>query len=122
MNARRSAILMIGLMFTAIAFAGCGVSALPPPVSVSYRPSLFGMGMVVVITNKSSHHLYNVKVTGRNYNQVSSASVKASDHLLPGGSVEVGWMEFGSWVPVPGESIEVYADDYATPTISIIPK
>ncbi|MBM3967828.1 MAG: hypothetical protein FJ308_22640 [Planctomycetes bacterium] len=102
--------------------SGCGKSALPPPVTVSYRPSLVGVGQVVVITNNSNHHLYNVSVVGRNFEQVSSASVKATDHLSPGSSVEVGWLEFESWVPVPGETIEVYADDYATPKVSIIPK
>lgn len=71
--------------------------------------------------NSSPHHLYNVKVTGRNFKQVSSASVKATDHLAPGSSVEVGFLTFGSWVPQSGETIEVYADNYATPRISIIP-
>jgi len=102
--------------------SGCGTSALPPPVTVSFRPSLVGVGQVVVITNNSNHHLYNVSVVGRNFEQVSSGSVKATDHLSPGSSVEVGWLEFESWVPVPGETIEVYADNYATPKVSIIPK
>jgi hypothetical protein len=95
---------------------------LPPPVGVTYRQSLVGMGMVVQITNKSSYHLYKVTVVGRNIKQVSSASVKATDHLSPGGSVEVGWLEFGNWVPEPGETIEVYCDNYATPAVSVVPK
>jgi hypothetical protein len=82
---------------------------------------LIGVGQVVVLSNKSNHHLYNVKVVGRNFKDGSSASVKASDHLSPGSSVEVGWLQFDGWVPVPGESIEVYADGYATPKIAIIP-
>jgi hypothetical protein len=111
-------VLLLALSFT----TGCGTSALPTPVTISYRPSLVGIGQVVVITNNSNHHLYNVKVVGRNFEQVSSASVKASDHLAPGATVEVGWMEFESWVPQPGESIEVYADDFLTPKVSVIPK
>jgi hypothetical protein len=113
-----SAILLLALIPTV---SGCGTSALPPPVTVSYRSSLLGVGQVVVITNNSSHHLYNVKVVGRNFEEVSSASVKATDHLSPGSSVEVRWLEFESWVPQSGETIEVYADNYATPKVSIIP-
>jgi hypothetical protein len=101
--------------------AGCGTSALPPPVTVTYRPSLVGIGLVVQISNDSGHHLYNVRVVGRNFEEVASASVKAADHLGPGEVIEVGWMEFESWVPVPGETIEVYADNYLTPKLSVVP-
>lgn len=102
--------------------SGCGKSALPPPVAVTYRDSLLGIGKVIQITNNSSHHLYNVRVVGRNYEEASSASVKATDHLRPHDSVEVGWLEFEAWRPLPGESVEVYCDDYATPFLSIIPE
>lgn len=102
--------------------AGCAKSALPPPVNISYRGSLFGLGEVIILTNTSSHHLYNVRVVGRNFDQVSSASVKATEHLSPGSSVEVGWMEFEAWIPLAGETIEVYCDDYLVPKVSIIPK
>lgn len=119
---RSTAILVVLFLASIGTIPGCGMSALPPPASVTYRSSLVGMGQVVVITNKSSDHLYNVTVVGRNYQQVSSASVKATDDLAPGSTVEVGWLEFGNWVPQPGESIEVYADNYATPKVSIIPK
>jgi len=115
----KSLVLLIAMICT---IPGCGTSALPPPVSVSYRPSLIGLGEVVVITNNSNHHLYNVRVVGRNFQEVSSASVKATDHLAPGRTVEVGWREFRSWFPQPGETIEVYADNYASPKVSIIPK
>jgi hypothetical protein len=96
-------------------------SPLPPPVRITYRPSLVGMGMVVQIRNNSSHHLYNVTVVGRNIRQVSSGSVRAANHLAPGAWVEVGWLEFGGWVPQPGETIEVYCDGYAIPAVSIVP-
>jgi len=100
---------------------GCGQSAMPPPVKVTYRKSLVGIGMVVQITNTSGHHLYNVKVVGRNFKDVESASVTATEHLRPHTSVEVGWIEFEAWVPVPGETIEVYCDDYALPKVSVVP-
>ena len=123
MSSNRRIVVSAIMLATLIpVLSGCGTSALPPPVTVSYRPSLVGIGQVVVITNHSGHHLYNVSVVGRNFKQVSSASVKATDHLSPGSSVEVGWLEFERWVPQPGETIEVYADNYATPKISIIPK
>jgi hypothetical protein len=90
-------------------------------VTISYRDSIVGVGRVIGITNTSAHHLYNVNVVCRNFEEVSSASVQATSHLWPGGSVEVGWMEFGNWIPEPGETVEVYCDDYATPYISSVP-
>ena len=113
--------LAIAALVSALA-SGCGKSALPPPVTVTYRDSIVGVGKVIQITNTSSHHLYNVPVVGRNLDEVSSASVKATDHLKPYSLVEAGWMEFEAWVPLPGESVEVYCDDYATPYISVIPE
>jgi hypothetical protein len=95
---------------------------MPPPVTVTYRNSFFGMGKVVQIANNSAHHLYNVRVTGREYKNFHSASVKATEHLAPNSSVEVGWMEFGAWAPEPGESVEIYADSYLSPFVSTVPK
>lgn len=113
-------VILISLGIVMMA-TGCATSALPPPVTISYRDSLLGLGKVVILTNNSSHHLYNVRVIGRNFEERSSASVRAAEHLAPGAIIEVGWMEFESWVPLSGETIEVYADDYLTPRISTIP-
>ena len=119
-NQRRARTMFL-FFFLALSLSGCGKSVLPTPVSISYRASFFYIGQVVVITNNSNHHLYNVRVTGRNLQQLSSASVRASEHLHPGETIEVGWIEFGSWIPMPGETIEVYADDYLSPKISYVP-
>ena len=117
---RRISAILVSIVISSL--LGCGQSALPPPVKVTHRQSLVGIGMVVQITNTSGHHLYNVKVVGRNFKDVQSASVTATEHLRPHTSVEVGWIEFEAWVPVPGETIEVYCDDYALPKVSIIPE
>ena len=117
LKVRATCMLFIVALFT----CGCGTSVLPTPVTISYRASVFEIGQVVRITNNSGHHLYNVKVVGRNVQQLSSASVKATDHLSPGETVEVGWLEFGNWVPMSGETIEVYSDDYLTPSVSFVP-
>src|SRR6056297_992167 len=111
-----------GLLLASIILpqTGCGKSVLPPPVDVGYRESLVGLGTVIQITNNSAHHLYNVRVVGRNYESFTSASVKVTEHLTPGETIEVGWLEFGSWVPVAGESIEVYCDEYVVPKASWI--
>jgi hypothetical protein len=90
------------LLLPAATITGCGTAALPPQVAISYRPSVVGQGQVVVITNKANHHPYNVKVVGRSFKEVSSASVKASDHLSPQSSLEVGGLEFENWTPRPG--------------------
>jgi hypothetical protein len=121
MSENRIAVFALMLATSILVFSGCGRSMLPPPVTVTYRSSLLGIGQVAGITNNSNHHLYNVKVVGRSFKEKSSASVKVTDHLSPGSTVEVGWFEFGSWVPQSGETLEVYADDYATPRVSIIP-
>ena len=118
---RLSSLSVAVMLMLNLLVQGCGVSALPPPVQVTYRDSLVGVGKVIQITNISSHHLYNVRVVGRNYGELSSASVKATDHLRPHQTVEVGWLEFEAWVPSPGESVEVYCNDYATPFISTVP-
>jgi hypothetical protein len=108
--------------------AGCdekGNTFLPrpiPPVTVTYRDSLVGVGKVIQITNNSNHHLYDIKVVGRNIEQKSSASVKATEHLRPGESIEVGWMEFEAWAPAPGETVEIYCEDFAVPYVSIVPQ
>ena len=121
------AMVNVGISLCLTVFVGCneqGDTVLPrpkPPISITYRDSIWGAGKVIQITNSSNHHLYNVKVVGRNIRQFSSASVKATDHLSPGQMVEVGWLEFESWTPVPGEIVEVYSDGYLIPTISYIP-
>ena len=113
--------LLLAAAFVCLFICSCGKSALPPPVHVGYRDSLVGMGKVMQITNTSGHHLYNVRVIGRNRDQMQSASVRVSKHLRPGATAEVGWLEFGNWTPISGETMEVYADDYMTPHISVIP-
>jgi hypothetical protein len=95
------------LAFVLSLLTGCGTSIAPTPVSVTCRSSLVGVGQVVIITNNSGHHLYNVKVVARSFQSIASASVKAAEHLAPGSSVEVGWLQFGNWVPEPEETIEI---------------
>lgn len=112
---------LFGLFLIISVLCACGKSALPPPVQVSYRESFLGGGMVLQIKNASNHHLYNVKVVGRNNSEGSSASVIATKHLRPGAIIEVGWLEFESWIPLSGETMSIYADDYLTPHVSVIP-
>lgn len=115
--------LMLLVLAATLVLSGCGTSALPPPVTITFRNSVFSsQSKVIQIANNSSHHFYNVRVVGRNFQDVSSASVRAAEELRPGQTVEVGWLEFGNWTPRSGESIEVYCDDYVTPQIKIIPQ
>ena len=123
MNATfRNRVLMLPVLAAVLAVTGCGTSALPPPVTITVRDSIFNSeSKVIQIVNNSSHHLYNVRVVGRSFQEVSSASVKATEELRPGQTVEVGWYEFGNWIPRSGESVEVYCDDYVTPQVQFIP-
>lgn len=92
--------LVGGVIVGALLVRGCGSSALPPPVKVSIRDSIFSdRGKVVQITNDSNHHLYNVMVSGRSISDVRGASVKAADVLKPNDTIEVGWMQFKTWAP-----------------------
>ena len=122
------AAMLLALSALPAILAGCnenGQTALPrpaPPVTITYRDSLVGIGKVIQVTNSSADHLYKVKVVGRNFQENSSGSVKVSDDLAPGASAEVGWVEFGKWVPQPGETVEIYAEGYLVPAISYIPK
>lgn len=122
-----TAVLVTATLFL-ITGSGCnenGQTVLPrpaPPVTITYRDSLVGIGKVIQIKNTSADHLYKVKVVGRNFQQNSSGSVKATDDLAPGDVAEVGWMEFGAWTPQPGETVEVYSEGYLVPAVSYIPK
>jgi hypothetical protein len=113
--------LTLILAFGCVSCLGCKQSALPPPLNVTFRASILGQGQVAVVKNNSSHHLYNVKVVGRNLKNAKSASVRLTDHLSPGATTEVGWLEFERWIPEPGETLEFYADDYLVPKIVVIP-
>ncbi len=56
---------VIGGLIGFFLLRGCGSSALPPPVKLNIRDSIFrDRGKVVQITNNSNHHLYNVMVSG----------------------------------------------------------
>ena len=123
MNATfRNRVLMLPVLAAVLAVTGCGTSALPPPVTITVRDSIFNSdSKVIQITNNSSHHLFNVRIVGRSFQEISSASVRATEELRPGQTVEVGWYEFGNWTPRSGESVEVYCDDYVTPQVQIIP-
>ena len=123
MNATfRNRVLMLPVLAAVLAVTGCGTSALLPPVTIAVRDSIFNSdSKVIQITNNSSHHLYNVQIVGRSFEEVSGASVRATEELRPGQTVEVGWYEFGNWTPRSGESVEVYCDDYVTPHVQIIP-
>lgn len=120
-------ITAFGLLAIAlVAIASCDGSGafsvkVQPPITITYRESLFGIGSVIQLTNDSAHHLYNVKVNCRNFDENVSASVKAADELGPGEVVEVGWLEFEAWIPVAGEIVEVTCDDYLAPKVSIVP-
>ena len=117
----RTCCLLI-LLVSLLVVAGCGTSALPPPVTITIRDSILdSSSKVIQISNNSSHHLYNVRVVGRNFKPVSSGSVRATEELSPGSMVEVGWLEFTNWVPRSGETVEVYCDNYVSPMIKIIP-
>lgn len=123
MISRRCSLSCLALLsLILVAFQGCGSSPLPPPITISIRNSILDESSKVIrITNDSQHHLYNISVVGRNFKDVSSASVRASNELRPGATVEVGWLEFGNWIPRSGESVEVYADNYGLPKIHLIP-
>lgn len=112
-----SLVLLVGCLVS----PGCKQSASSPPLNVTFRASILGQGQVAVVKNNSSHHLYNLKVVGRNSQKGTSASVRVTDHLSPGATTEVGWLEFERWIPEPGETLEFYADDYLLPRKVVIP-
>lgn len=121
MKGKHHLLLVLGLLTIVGLLSSCDKSLTSPPVEVKVRESRLGEGLVLRITNASSHHLYNVKVIGRNFDEISSASVIAAEHLRPYATVEVGWLEFEGWVPISGETYEIYADDYLAPYICTLP-
>jgi hypothetical protein len=95
-------------------------SPIPPNIQVGFRDSLLGRGKVVILTNRSGDHYYDVRVSVRTSNG-RSASVIANRDLAPLGSCEVGWLELGNWVVEPGETVFVSTDSNPIPVVSNVP-
>lgn len=107
------------LLLATMLCCGCDESSTAPPITAAARDSLLGRGKVLIITNNSNHHLYDVKVVMRSGE--SSASVRAAEHLAPLKSVEIGWRELENWKIEPGQRFEIHADDYNLPAVFEVP-
>lgn len=95
---------------TVLAFL-LGACALTPPVSVSYRESIAGQGMILSVTNTSAEYLHEVTV------RIKSPEGEVKEHymvtLRPHESVNVGWLKLDGW-PIPeGSEVTVSCKGYA---------
>lgn len=98
-----SPLMLIFLLVAGFFIAGCNKVA--PPVSVSKRDSVFGQGIVVVVTNTSADHLHEVEVVITSPdNEVKTFNTPT---LKPHDSIDVGWAKLDGW-PIPeGSSVQV---------------
>ena len=92
-----------------------GLAHITPPVSVTFRRSLLGRGLVMKITNTSIVPIYDFTVAASNAsaNQRPPSRIVARS-LESGATVSVGWAEVG-WRFEPGEQVGAKncAKDYA---------
>jgi len=100
--------LLTSLTVLALCLGAC---ALTPPVSVSYRDSIAGQGIVLAVTNTSAEFLHEVTVT------IKSPGGEVKTYFIPTlephESVNVGWLKLDGW-PVPeGSEVTVSCKGYA---------
>ena len=110
-----AAVILFGLLATnpeAQALFGIG----EPPILVSQRPSVMGMGIVLTITNASDETLHQVTVGATNHEKNEELKdVIVAVTLKPHESIHVGWMELNlNWAFVPGEDVRVGAAGYSS--------
>lgn len=96
-------------------------SPIPPNIQVDFRGSLIGAGKVMMLSNRSGDHYYNVRVKIRG-SKGDSASVIADSDLAPSETSEVGWLQFGNWVVEPGETVYISTDSNPIPLIKNVPR
>ena len=105
----------------AVAFAlvGCSKAVEPPPIEISYRPSLIAAGQIVQIENTSNEPLGRIEVTLTAPGGEEREFVQES---LDGyGSFEVGWKKLGGWEIPPGAEVKVRVEGYLRPAAATTP-
>ena len=96
-------------------------SPLPPNIAVSYRPSLVGAGMVLVMQNKSGDHYYKLRVRV-NSDKHHSTSLVVDDDFRPGEVTELGWLELGNQDLEPGDTVYISTESNPIPRVSTVPR
>ena len=120
-------LLVLTLLGAGIAWT-LGYKMAPPPITVTFRDSLVGIGKVVILQNPTMHHLYNLRIVVTSPRPSSSdpngksASMRIDDDMEPLEVVEIGWMELAPWVLEEGETIRIYADDFVISKSVVVPK
>ncbi len=116
-----------GLLITATAWA-VGWKLTSPPIEVTFRDSMVeGGGKVAILRNPTMHHLYDVHfVVTSPRNQLdpnhTGASKRIDNDMEPSEVTEIGWMELSFWKLEPGESVYIYADNFAFSKSVVVPQ
>ena len=113
-------IIIVLVIVLVVLYVFFNKSPVPPNIAVGYRPSLVGVGKVLIMQNKSGDHYYKLRVK-INGTKGSSTSIIADEHFEPGEVTELGWLELGNWVLEPGERVYISTDSNPVPVISTVP-
>jgi hypothetical protein len=97
-------------------------SPFPPNIAVSYRPSLVGAGMVLIMQNKSGDHYYKLRVRVKSAKHPRSTSLVIDDDFRPSEVTELGWLELGNRVLESGDTVYISTDSNPIPRISTVPR
>lgn len=91
----------------------CGSALEAPPVKVTYRDSLVGIGKILQITNASQELVENLELRIENPNgDVKNHSIPA---LGAGLAIEVGWKKLDGFEVAEGASVSLRAEGYGLP-------
>ena len=82
-----------------------------PPVSVSYRKSFVGKGIVLNVQNDATEYMREIVVRVKRHGDVI-ATHGLAERLAPGDALNVGWMELGGVQLQRHDEVEVYAKGY----------
>ena len=87
---------------------------LSPPLNTTFRRSYIGIGIVMVVENKSNEVLYDLKARIK-HESGNVTDVDVADTLKPADTKELGWMQLNGGVLEVGEQISIYAKGYPAP-------
>lgn len=109
----KAKLLFVMTIFLACVLCGCAPEP-QVPISVTFRKSWVGEGLVAVLKNETSSH---IKILVKLSNATTKQNRECAVVLGPLGSKEIGWLQ--GWTCVPGESLTIQLDGYATKHVRV---
>jgi len=113
-NVRASRLLvLLAIAVAALAVTACSATLEAPPVDVSYRDSLVGIGKIIRLTNSGAEPLSALEVRIENPNGDVKNHPIAS--LAGGSTLELGWKKLDGFQVELGAQVAVRAEGFVLP-------